>query len=103
MNDPERDAGYVPNDAYSRADWDAVSDNAELTDAEVTELRPAHDVLPAALLTGLRAKRGRGPQKAPTKRKISLRLDQAVVDHFRATGTGWQARMGELLKKAAGL
>ena len=50
-----------------------------------------------------RAKRGRGPQKTPTKRLVSLRLDPEVVDRFRATGPGWQGRINEALRKAAGL
>ena len=41
----------------------------------------------------------RGPQKAPTKVRVSLRLSREVVEYFRATGDGWQTRMdGELLE-----
>jgi uncharacterized protein (DUF4415 family) len=50
-----------------------------------------------------KAVRGRGPQRNPTKRLISLRLDPEVIDRFRATGPGWQARMNDALRKAAGL
>lgn len=50
-----------------------------------------------------RAKRGRGPQKTPTKRLVSLRLDPEVVERFRATGPGWQGRVNEALRKAVGL
>jgi uncharacterized protein (DUF4415 family) len=46
-------------------------------------------------------RRGRPPGSA--KRQISLRLDQAVIDHFRAGGPGWQSRLNEALRKAAGL
>jgi uncharacterized protein (DUF4415 family) len=42
----------------------------------------------------------RGPQKAPTKEMISIRLSREVLDHFRATGDGWQSRIDETLKKA---
>ena len=49
------------------------------------------------------AKRGRGPQKKPTKRLVSLRLDPEVVERFRATGPGWQGRVTEALRKAVGL
>lgn len=45
----------------------------------------------------------RGLQKAPTKIPVSIRLSPEVVDHFRATGPGWQSRIDEILKKAAGL
>lgn len=50
-----------------------------------------------------KAKRGRGPQKAPTKRLVSLRLDAEVVERFRATGPGWQGRINAALRKAVGL
>jgi len=46
-------------------------------------------------------RRGRPPGSA--KRLISLRLDQAVIDHFRAGGPGWQSRLNEALRKVAGL
>ncbi len=46
-------------------------------------------------------RRGRPPGSA--KRLVSLRLDEAVLDHFRATGPGWQTRLNEALRKAAGL
>jgi uncharacterized protein (DUF4415 family) len=39
----------------------------------------------------------RGPQKAPTKQKVTLRLTRAVVAHFRETGPGWQSRIDETL------
>lgn len=45
----------------------------------------------------------RGPQKAPTKQLVSLRLDRDVLAHFRKTGRGWQARINATLRKAAGL
>jgi uncharacterized protein (DUF4415 family) len=48
-------------------------------------------------------RRMRGPQKAPTKQLVSLRLDRDVLAHFRATGPGWQARINETLRKAAGV
>lgn len=45
-------------------------------------------------------RRARGPQKAPTKVQVTLRLDQDIVESFRATGPGWQGRMNEALRKA---
>ena len=38
-------------------------------------------------------RRARGPQKAPTKQVINVRLDPAVLAHYRASGPGWQTRM----------
>ena len=42
--------------------------------------------------------RKRGPQKTPTKQLISLRLSREVIEHFKATGPGWQQRIDEMLK-----
>jgi uncharacterized protein (DUF4415 family) len=39
----------------------------------------------------------RGPQKAPTKKLVSLRLSPEVVDHFKSTGRGWQKRIDSTL------
>jgi uncharacterized protein (DUF4415 family) len=52
-----------------------------------------------ALPDSLRSKlRGRGPQKAPTKERITIRLSRDVVERFRATGDGWQTRVDAALK-----
>ena len=45
----------------------------------------------------------RGRPAGSTKRLVSLRLDEAVIDRFRADGPGWQSRINEALRKAAGL
>lgn len=71
--DPE-DGPYDPND-------DAAVD-AYWAQAAIT--RPNH----------------RGPQKAPVKKQVSLRLSPEVLAHFKATGRGWQTRIDETLKKA---
>ncbi|MBT9333178.1 BrnA antitoxin family protein [Paracidobacterium acidisoli] len=41
----------------------------------------------------------RGPQKAPTKERITIRLSHDIVEHFRSTGGGWQTRMDEALRE----
>jgi len=43
------------------------------------------------------------PKGSGVKQPVSLRLDKDVLAHFRATGPGWQSRMNEALRKAAGL
>lgn len=43
----------------------------------------------------------RGPQKAPTKVAVSMRLSRDVLDHFKAGGPGWQSRIDQTLRKAA--
>jgi len=40
----------------------------------------------------------RGPQKAPTKERITIRLSREVVERFRATGDGWQSRVDAALQ-----
>jgi uncharacterized protein (DUF4415 family) len=44
------------------------------------------------------ADRKRGPQKAPTKVPISIRLSSDVAAGLRATGPGWQNRADEALR-----
>ena len=45
-------------------------------------------------------KRGRGPQKAPTKVLTTIRLDADVIAFFRAHGRGYQTRINEVLRKS---
>lgn len=48
---------------------------------------------------GTLTKRGRPPVGSGPKVQQSLRLSPEVLDHFRATGPGWQARIDEVLKR----
>jgi len=75
-------------------------DNPEWTAEDFARARPAREVVPE-LVAAMR--RFRGKQRRPTKRLISLRLDPDVIDHFRARGKGWQARINATLRKAAGI
>jgi uncharacterized protein (DUF4415 family) len=43
------------------------------------------------------------PKKAAPKEAVNIRLDPDVLAHYRATGPGWQSRINEDLRKAAGL
>ena len=52
-----------------------------------------------ALLDEQTRRRGRGPQRTPTKKLVSLRLDPDVVIAYRKTGRGWQGRINAVLKK----
>jgi uncharacterized protein (DUF4415 family) len=36
------------------------------------------------------------------KEQVSLRIDQDVLEYFREEGPGWQDRINEALRKAAG-
>ena len=44
-------------------------------------------------------RRGRPPSDN-AKKLVSLRLSPEVLDHFRATGPGWQTRINETLLRA---
>jgi uncharacterized protein (DUF4415 family) len=48
-----------------------------------------------------------GPPKPPpaipgVKEQVTLRLDRDVLDFFQEDGPGWQERINEALRKAAG-
>ncbi len=47
-------------------------------------------------------KRGR-PKAAVTKVSTTIRLDPDVIEAFKTEGPGWQSRMNDALRKAAGL
>ena len=51
-------------------------------------------------------KRPDAPAQAPVlpgaKETVSLRLDRDVLDFFQEGGPGWQERINEALRKAAG-
>jgi len=72
------------------------TENPEWTAADFKKARPAREALPTALLHKLGV---RGPQKAPTKELVSLRLSRDVVESFRASGDGWQTRIDRALKE----
>jgi uncharacterized protein (DUF4415 family) len=77
----------------------ADPDNPEWTAADFKRAKPFAEVFPDLAAS----RRGRGPQKDPTKVAVSLRLTREVVERFKAEGPGWQTRMDEALKKAKGL
>ena len=71
------DGPYDPNDAEATRAWFAQAD---------------------LVRKGKVVRRGkRGPQKAPTKKLVSLRLSAEVSEHFKASGPGWQTRIDSTL------
>ena len=58
---------------------------------------------PDAPLTGFVKRRPgqRGPGKRPAKVQVSLRLDAAAIEAWKATGPGWQGRLSEVVARAA--
>jgi uncharacterized protein (DUF4415 family) len=78
--------------------------HAPLTDSngQVRELK-AEDLkrfrAATALPETLQRKLGvRGPQKTPTKERVTIRLSRDVVESFRSTGDGWQTRVDAALQ-----
>lgn len=92
--------GYVPNDRYTQEDWDDVSDNPELSAEQFAKARPLTEFHPD-LVEAMRRKRGN--PRVPTKDLVSLRLDKDVLATLRASGSGWQSRVNEMLRKGLGL
>lgn len=53
----------------------------------------------SAPIAGIVRRLGRPPKASP-KVSVTLRLDQDVIDRFKATGQGWQTRINAALKKS---
>ena len=83
---------------YTQEDRDEVSDNPEITPERFAVA--AKRRLPDAVMKSIERRRPRGPQKAPTKQLVSVRLDREVIEHFKAQGPGWQTRMNDALRAA---
>lgn len=72
----------------------------ELTAEDFKHFRPSSEfpelikVFEAAQ-DAIRARGARGPQKSPTKERVTLRLDPDVVASYRAGGPGWQTRIND--------
>ncbi len=69
----------------------------EITAEDVALFKP-FSALPETEQKVLLKLRRRGPQKAPRKVPISIRLSPDVAEGLRATGNGWQGRADEALR-----
>ena len=74
-------------------------DNPEWTEADFAAAKSG-DAIPAHIREAF--PRGRGRPKGSAKQLVSLRIDHNVLDSFRACGPGWQSRINDALRKAAG-
>jgi uncharacterized protein (DUF4415 family) len=93
MNGNEQDTALPWIDPDDAPEWsDEVIARAELRDGDRI-IRPA---------TGTLTRRGR-PKLADPKQQVTLRLDGDVLERFRASGPGWQRRINDALRKAAGV
>ena len=81
-----------------------------LTWEDIRHFRPAREVFTElwgqekaeAFLAESRRKPGqRGPQKAPVKQAVYLRLDADILERFKAGGPGWQTRINQALRDVA--
>ena len=88
-------------EAEIQAQIAADPDDWVSTPEELTQAKPFAEVFPD-LMESIRRARGRPPVAHPRK-QVSLRLDPAIIDKFKAGGKGWQSRINEALRKAAGL
>jgi uncharacterized protein (DUF4415 family) len=88
-------------EAAIQAQITSDTDAGEATDAELALAKPFAEAFPD-LMEVIRRGRGR-PAIANPRQQISLRLDGDVIEKFKATGKGWQSRVNEALRKAAGL
>lgn len=73
-------------------------DAYEATDEELAHPMTFAEAHPE-LAESIKRNRGR-PKLARPKEQVSLRLSADVLDHFRAGGAGWQARIDEALREA---
>ena len=86
----------ITRKGYSAGDMREVSDNPEFTKEDFAKAKPFSEALPE-LAASIR--RGRGPNKAPTKQLVSLRLSRKVVEAYKAKGPGWQSRIDHDLRR----
>ncbi|MFC3711403.1 BrnA antitoxin family protein [Sphingoaurantiacus capsulatus] len=77
-------------------------DNPEWTSEDFARATRFDGVSLAEATEVMRRKPGRPPAERP-KPRVTMRLDQDLLDHYRAMGRGWQTRINEVLRKASGI
>lgn len=95
------------NSKNSRPEWIDPDDAPELTDEffEKAVWRIGGRVVSreeGQKAAAARRRGGRPPSENP-KQPVNLRLDADILEHFKASGPGWQTRINEALRKAAKL
>jgi uncharacterized protein (DUF4415 family) len=89
---------FTPGRGYSKEDWDAVSDNPQLTAKQIAQAKPFAEVFPD-LAESIKRARGRPRIEAP-KEAVTLRVDPKTLAKFKAKGDDWRTRMARVLDKA---
>lgn len=65
-----------------------------------SEYKDLPELTDAMLKLGVVKRAGR-PVATNPRRQVTIRLPETVLDHWKATGPGWQTRMADLLSKRA--
>ncbi len=77
-------------------------DNPTWTKKDIVQAQPAREVLASifspASTDALLTPRGR-PKADATKVRVGIRLSPEVLDHFKASGDGWQTRIDAALRQ----
>jgi uncharacterized protein (DUF4415 family) len=108
--DFEMKSNSLPNGFPANpAEWDALIAAAPGEDREPTAEESAawanafvsHSLpeLRRELSERREKRRVRGPNRAPTKERVTLRLSPEVTQFFRNGGKGWQTRMDNALRE----
>lgn len=78
------------------------TDNPTWTNKDFAQAQPAHEALPNIFsktrTDSLLTARGR-PRADVTKVRVGIRLSPEVLDHFKASGDGWQTRIDAALRQ----
>lgn len=77
-------------------------DNPEWTEEDFALALPP-EALPPEILAQFPKTRRRGPQKAPKKVQVAVRLSPDVVERLKSGGKGWHRRIDDMLRRSLGL
>jgi uncharacterized protein (DUF4415 family) len=103
-NTPRKIKGVILNtpeeDAEINRQIAADPDTFDTSDPKYAHFTKPDAKAKAKVLDIFKRYRGqRGPQKSPTKVRISLRVDPDVLAFFKKGGRGWQSRISDLLRR----
>jgi len=86
----------IKRKGYSARDLRDVSDSPELARDDFAKMKTFAEALPKLAAS---IWKGRGPNKAPTKKLVSLRLSGQVIEAYKAKGPGWQSKIDADLRR----
>lgn len=98
-NRMERDPDFYPgqkNNESVETDAQAISDIV-LNSHQREHLIPNQEQESCSENEKSRLPGQRGRQKKPTKVLVTMRFSREVLDHFKASGDGWQTRINQIL------